>query len=176
MRTKTSSTSLIALGILLAIRTRGIASRHGTSVLRDRSTSRERERGSNWPLMPSTCSTVRMWTKLWASTERTTFVAAGYPASTRTRQAARSRQFRSAVAPRGREWRWIGRRPGTCLEARAIAMHARTIELCDLVDKELSKRIRERDLWCKGYVRHFRRNGKRTAVRRCLDYTTADTR
>ena len=41
-------------------------------------------------------------------------------------------------------------------------MHARMVELFDLVDKELSGRILERDLRCKGYVMHFIRDGERT--------------
>ena len=65
------------------------------------------------------------------------------------------------LARRGVEYRCIERMPGPGRESRAIAMHARTIELFDLVDKELSKRILERDLWCKGYVMHFLRDGER---------------
>src|SRR5881397_2410897 len=65
------------------------------------------------------------------------------------------------LARRGVEYRCIERTPGPGRESRAIAMHARTIELFDLVDKELSKRILERDLWCKGYVMHFLRDGER---------------
>jgi 2-polyprenyl-6-methoxyphenol hydroxylase-like FAD-dependent oxidoreductase len=42
------------------------------------------------------------------------------------------------LARRGIEYRCIDRMPGPGRESRAIAMHARTIELMDLVDRELS--------------------------------------
>src|SRR5262245_49462964 len=80
------------------------------------------------------------------------------------------------LARRGIEFRCIERMPGPGRESRAIAMHARTVELLDLVDKELSRRVLERDLWCKGYVMHFLRDGERTEVRPGLDYTTVDSR
>jgi len=80
------------------------------------------------------------------------------------------------LARRGIEYRCIDRMPGPGRESRAIAMHARTVELFDLVDKELSGRILARDLWCKGYVMHFVRDGERTEVRPGLDYTTVDSR
>jgi NADPH-dependent dioxygenase len=80
------------------------------------------------------------------------------------------------LARRGIEYRCIERMPGPGCESRAIAMHARTVELFDLVDKELSRRILERDLWCKGYVMHFIRDGERTEVRPGLDYTTVNSR
>jgi 2-polyprenyl-6-methoxyphenol hydroxylase-like FAD-dependent oxidoreductase len=80
------------------------------------------------------------------------------------------------LARRGVEYRCIERMPGPGRESRAIAMHARTVELLDLVDKELSRRVLERDLWCKGYVMHFVRDGERTEVRPGLDYTTVDSR
>src|SRR5207249_292332 len=80
------------------------------------------------------------------------------------------------LARRGVEYRCIERMPGPGRESRAIAMHARTVELLDLVDKKLSRRILERDLWCKGYVMHFIRDGERTEVRPGLDYTTVDSR
>src|SRR5207237_3595728 len=74
------------------------------------------------------------------------------------------------------EYRCIELMPGPGRETRAIAMHARTVEMLDLVDKELSNRILERDLWCKGYVMHFVRDGERSEVRPGLDYTTVDSR
>ena len=80
------------------------------------------------------------------------------------------------LARRGVDYRCIERMPGPGRESRAIAMHARTVELLDLVDKELSRRIFERDLRCKGYVMHFLRDGERTEVRPGLDYTTVDSR
>jgi len=80
------------------------------------------------------------------------------------------------LARRGVEYRCIERMPGPGRESRAIAMHARTVEMFDLVDPELSRRILERDLWCKGYVMHFLRDGERTEVRPGLDYTTVDSR
>ena len=80
------------------------------------------------------------------------------------------------LARRGVEYRCIERMPGPGRETRAIAMHARTVEMFDLVDKELSRRILDRDLWCKGYVMHFLRDGERTEVRPGLDYTTVDSR
>ena len=73
------------------------------------------------------------------------------------------------LARRGIEYRCIERMPGPGRESRAIAMHARTVELFDLVDKELSGRILDRDLWCKGYVMHFVRDGHhRVSVARAL--------
>ena len=80
------------------------------------------------------------------------------------------------LARRGVEYRCIERMPGPGRESRAIAMHARTVELLDLVDKELSQRVLERDLRCKGYVMHFLHGGERTEVRPGLDYTTVDSR
>lgn len=80
------------------------------------------------------------------------------------------------LARRGVEYRCIERMPAPGRETRAIAMHARTVELFDLVDEELSGRILARDLWCKGYVMHFVRDGVRTEVRPGLDYTTVDSR
>src|SRR5712671_444193 len=80
------------------------------------------------------------------------------------------------LARRDVEHRCIERMPGPGRETRAIAMHARMVEMFDLVDPELSRRILERDLWCKGYVMHFLRDGERTEVRPGLDYTTVDSR
>jgi NADPH-dependent dioxygenase len=80
------------------------------------------------------------------------------------------------LARRGVEYRCIDRMPGPGRESRAIALHARTIELMDLVDTSLSKRMLDRDLWCRGYVMHFLRDGERTEVRPGLDYTTVDSR
>ncbi len=80
------------------------------------------------------------------------------------------------LARRGIEYRCIDRMPGPGRESRAIALHARTIELMDLVDPVLSKQLLERDLWCRGYVMHFLRDGERTEVRPGLDYTTVDSR
>ncbi len=80
------------------------------------------------------------------------------------------------LARRGVEYRCIDRMPGPGAESRAIAMHARTVELFDLADPELSRRVLERDLWCKGYVMHFVRDGERSEVRPGLDYTTVDSR
>ena len=80
------------------------------------------------------------------------------------------------LARRGVEYRCIDRMPGPGRESRAIALHARTIELMDLVDPWLSTRLLDRDLWCRGYVMHFLRDGERTEVRPGLDYTTVDSR
>jgi len=80
------------------------------------------------------------------------------------------------LARRGVEYRCIDRMPGPGRESRAIALHARTIELLDLVDSALSQRLLDRDLWCRGYVMHFLRDGERTEVRPGLDYTTVDSR
>jgi 2-polyprenyl-6-methoxyphenol hydroxylase-like FAD-dependent oxidoreductase len=80
------------------------------------------------------------------------------------------------LARRGIEYRCIDRMPGPGRESRAIALHARTIELLDLVDPVLSKSLLDRDLWCRGYVMHFLRDGERTEVRPGLDYTTVDSR
>jgi 2-polyprenyl-6-methoxyphenol hydroxylase-like FAD-dependent oxidoreductase len=46
----------------------------------------------------------------------------------------------------------------------------------DLVDPLLSRQLLDRDVWCKGYVMHFLRDGERTEVRPGLDYTTVDSR
>src|SRR5436190_1338981 len=80
------------------------------------------------------------------------------------------------LARRGVAYRCIERMPGPGHETRAIAMHARTVEMLDLVDPELSRRILDRDLRCKGYVMHLIRDGERTEVRPGLDYTTVDSR
>jgi NADPH-dependent dioxygenase len=80
------------------------------------------------------------------------------------------------LARRGIEYRCIDRMPGPGRESRAIALHARTLEMMDLVDQSLSQRMLERDLWCRGYVMHFVRGGERTEVRPGLDYTTVDSR
>ena len=80
------------------------------------------------------------------------------------------------LARRGIEYRCIDRMPGSGRESRAIAMHARTVELMDLVDAELGRALRDRSLWCRGYVMHFLRDGERTEVRPGLDYTTVDSR
>jgi len=80
------------------------------------------------------------------------------------------------LARRGIEYRCIDRMAGPGRESRAIALHARTIELMDLVDPALSRSLLERDLWCRGYVMHFLRDGERTEVRPGLDYTTVDSR
>jgi 2-polyprenyl-6-methoxyphenol hydroxylase-like FAD-dependent oxidoreductase len=80
------------------------------------------------------------------------------------------------LARRGIEYRCVDRMAGPGRESRAIALHARTIELMDLVDPVLSSSLLDRDLWCRGYVMHFLRDGERTEVRPGLDYTTVDSR
>ena len=80
------------------------------------------------------------------------------------------------LARRGVPYRCIDRMPGPGRESRAIALHARTLELMDLVDPALSRSMLDRDLWCRGYVMHFVRGGERTEVRPGLDYTTVDSR
>jgi 2-polyprenyl-6-methoxyphenol hydroxylase-like FAD-dependent oxidoreductase len=80
------------------------------------------------------------------------------------------------LARRGIEYRCIDRMSGPGRESRAIALHARTIELMDLVDPDLSARLLDRDIWCRGYVMHFLREGERTEVRPGLDYTKVDSR
>jgi 2-polyprenyl-6-methoxyphenol hydroxylase-like FAD-dependent oxidoreductase len=80
------------------------------------------------------------------------------------------------LARRGVEYRCIDRGPGPARESRAIALHARTVELMDLVDPELSRALVARNVWCKGYVMHFVRGGERSEVRPGLDYTTVDSR
>src|SRR6185436_7241416 len=54
------------------------------------------------------------------------------------------------LARRGIEFRCIDRLPAPARESRAIALHARTIELMNLVDRELSTHLLDRGLWCKG--------------------------
>jgi 2-polyprenyl-6-methoxyphenol hydroxylase-like FAD-dependent oxidoreductase len=80
------------------------------------------------------------------------------------------------LARRRIEHRCIDRAAGPARESRAIALHARTIELMDLVDHGLSGRFLERDIKCKGYVMHFLRDGERTEVRPGLDFTAVDSR
>jgi 2-polyprenyl-6-methoxyphenol hydroxylase-like FAD-dependent oxidoreductase len=80
------------------------------------------------------------------------------------------------LARRGIEYRCIDRMPGPGRESRAIALHARTIELMHLVDQELGRGVLDLGHWCKGYVMHFLRDGERTEVRPGLDYTTVDSR
>ena len=80
------------------------------------------------------------------------------------------------LARRGIEYRCIDRLPAPAAESRAIALHARTVELMDLADRELSRTLVARNVACKGYVMHFVRNGARSEVRPGLDYTTVDSR
>jgi 2-polyprenyl-6-methoxyphenol hydroxylase-like FAD-dependent oxidoreductase len=80
------------------------------------------------------------------------------------------------LARRGVEHRCIDRLPGPARESRAIALHARTIELAELVDPALSARLVQQGLFCRGYVMHFIREGERTEVRPGLDYTPVDSR
>lgn len=80
------------------------------------------------------------------------------------------------LARRGVEFRCIDRMPGPARESRAIAMHARTIELLELVDQRLARRCLDRSLWHKGYVMHFVRDGQRSEVRPSLDYTPVQSR
>ena len=80
------------------------------------------------------------------------------------------------LARRGVEFRCIDRMPGPAGESRAIALHARTIELLERVDKRLSQRCLDRNLWHKGYVMHFVRDGQRSEVRPGLDYTPVRSR
>src|ERR671911_2576256 len=74
------------------------------------------------------------------------------------------------LARRGVEYRCIDRLPGPARESRAIALHARTVELMELADRELSRTLVARNVACKGYVMHFVRNGERSEVRPGLDY------
>jgi 2-polyprenyl-6-methoxyphenol hydroxylase-like FAD-dependent oxidoreductase len=80
------------------------------------------------------------------------------------------------LARRGVAHRCIDRLPGPAAESRAIALHARTIELLELVDPRLSRQVLDRAHWCRGYVMHFLHDGRRTEVRPGLDYTTVDSR
>jgi 2-polyprenyl-6-methoxyphenol hydroxylase-like FAD-dependent oxidoreductase len=80
------------------------------------------------------------------------------------------------LARRGVEYRCLDRLPGPARESRAIALHARTIELMSLVDPGLSRQMLDRDLWCRGYVMHFVRGGERSEVRPGLDFTIVDSR
>lgn len=80
------------------------------------------------------------------------------------------------LARRGIEFRCIDRLPGPRKESRAIALHARTLELLDRVDNQLSRRCLDRGLWHNGYVMHFLRDGERTEVRPGLDFTRVASR
>ena len=80
------------------------------------------------------------------------------------------------LARRGVEFRCIDRMPGPGKESRAIALHARTLELLDRVDTRLSGRCLDRGLWHRGYVMHFLREGERTEVRPGLDFTPVASR
>jgi 2-polyprenyl-6-methoxyphenol hydroxylase-like FAD-dependent oxidoreductase len=80
------------------------------------------------------------------------------------------------LARRGVAFRCIDRMPGPARESRAIALHARTLELLEQVDTRLSRRILDRGLRHKGYVMHFVRDGSRSEVRPGLDYTSVESR
>jgi 2-polyprenyl-6-methoxyphenol hydroxylase-like FAD-dependent oxidoreductase len=80
------------------------------------------------------------------------------------------------LARRGIDYRCIDRMAGPGKESRAIALHARTLELFERVDKRLSQRCLDRALRHRGYVMHFLRAGERTEVRPGLDYTPVDSR
>jgi NADPH-dependent dioxygenase len=80
------------------------------------------------------------------------------------------------LARRGIDFRCIDRLPGPRKESRAIALHARTLELLDRVDTRLSRRCLDRGLWHNGYVMHFLREGARTEVRPGLDFTQVASR
>ena len=80
------------------------------------------------------------------------------------------------LARRGVKFRCIDRMSGPAKESRAIALHARTVELLDRVDGRLSGRCLDRGLWHKGYVMHFLREGERTEVRPGLDFTSVESR
>ena len=80
------------------------------------------------------------------------------------------------LARRGVEFRCIDRMPGPAGESRAIALHARTLELLERVDARLGRRCRDRALRHKGYVMHFVRDGVRSEVRPGLDYTPVQSR
>ena len=80
------------------------------------------------------------------------------------------------LARRGVDYRCIDRLPGPGRESRAIALHARTVELIELVDAGLKQQIVAPTRWCTGYVMHFVRDGVRSEVRPGLDYTPVDSR
>jgi 2-polyprenyl-6-methoxyphenol hydroxylase-like FAD-dependent oxidoreductase len=80
------------------------------------------------------------------------------------------------LARRGIEFRCIDRMPTPRKESRAIALHARTLELFDRVDRRLSRRCLDRGLWHNGYVMHFLHEGERTEVRPGLDFTRVASR
>ena len=81
------------------------------------------------------------------------------------------------LARRGVNVRTIDLLPKPADTSRAVALHARMLEIFERIDKRLVDRFLERGIHNKGYVLHFvDAAGKRSEVRPGIDFTTLDSR
>jgi NADPH-dependent dioxygenase len=81
------------------------------------------------------------------------------------------------LARHGVEARTVDRLAGPGRTSRAIAVHARTLELLERIDRRLLEPFLERGIRNKGYVLHYVDDeGRRSEVRPGLDFTTVDSR
>jgi NADPH-dependent dioxygenase len=81
------------------------------------------------------------------------------------------------LARRGVQARTIDRLPQATSTSRAIAVHARTLEILERVDRRLIERYLEHGIHNKGYILHFvDAAGARSEVRPGIDFTTIDCR
>ncbi|HSD69869.1 MAG TPA: FAD-dependent monooxygenase [Woeseiaceae bacterium] len=81
------------------------------------------------------------------------------------------------LARHGVEFRTVDRLPGPGHTSRAIAVHARTLEILERIDKRLLEPYLAHGIHNKGYVLHYVDTaGKRSEVRPGLDFTTLDCR
>lgn len=81
------------------------------------------------------------------------------------------------LARHGVEARTVDRLAGPGRTSRAIAVHARTLELLERIDQRLLAPMLARGIHNKGYVLHYvDAAGRRSEVRPGLDFTTLDSR
>jgi 2-polyprenyl-6-methoxyphenol hydroxylase-like FAD-dependent oxidoreductase len=81
------------------------------------------------------------------------------------------------LARHGVEVRTVDRLPNPGLTSRAIAVHARTLEMLERIDKRLLAPFLAYGIHNKGYVLHYvDAAGGRSEVRPGLDFTTLDSR
>lgn len=81
------------------------------------------------------------------------------------------------LARHGVEFRAVDRLPGPGRTSRAIAVHARTLEMLERIDKRLLAPYLANGIHNKGYVLHYvDAAGRRSEVRPGLDFTTLDSR
>jgi 2-polyprenyl-6-methoxyphenol hydroxylase-like FAD-dependent oxidoreductase len=79
------------------------------------------------------------------------------------------------LARQGVEFRLVDRLSGPPVTSRAIAVHARTLEMIDRIDRNLTLTLLERGIHNKGYVLHFvDADGRRSEVRPGIDFTRID--